>query len=433
MNTPLSFRALVLGAFSVLLLPCAGVLAQTSATTSPVGFTQLPCLANSDTLISIPFTQPAAFEGAIGSISGNTITVASTPNWTTNQFVYSSGVQSNTYYAIVGPDPVVISGAVSVTNGSTTVTGSGFTPIAVGDEIIVNGLAYNVAAVASDTSLTISRAFTGTTASGLAATYDHSPKEGCYYTVTANGSNTLTVNLNGDSLGAVAAGTSVTLIPYWTLGLAFPSGNAGTSFIASTGTTPRTRQTQVLFPDLTDTGINLAPTSAYYYYNGAWRLASSDGTVSYNDVVLPPSTYFIVRNVATGTTFTPAGGVYMDRITLPLDTSSSGQDNAVAVARPIAVAFNDLGLITSGAFVASTGTTNRTRGDTLLVYDNTQPGINKAPTTSYYYYNSGWRLVSSDGTTDYGATTNPYGVGFTIRKAQVASEATSFCQNTRTY
>ena len=195
----------------------------TSAATDPVGFTTANLLANSDSLISIPFTRPAAFAGAISSISGSTITVSSSANFTANQFVYVQGTQSNTYYAIIGPLMTTVSGTVTATNGSTAVTATaGLLSIAVGDELIVNGLAYNVASVTSDTALTLSRAYTGTTGSGLAATYDHSPKEGSYYTVTANGTNTLAVSLNGDSLSTVAAGTTVTLIPYWTLGVAFP-------------------------------------------------------------------------------------------------------------------------------------------------------------------------------------------------------------------
>ena len=75
----------------------------TSAATDPVGFTTSSLPANSDSLISIPFTRPAAFSGAISSIASNTITVASSPGWTTNQYVYAQSVQSNTYYAIIGP------------------------------------------------------------------------------------------------------------------------------------------------------------------------------------------------------------------------------------------------------------------------------------------------------------------------------------------
>ncbi|MBE7158659.1 MAG: TIGR02597 family protein, partial [Rhodospirillales bacterium] len=407
----------------------------TTAATDPVGFTSLSLPVNSDSLISIPFTRPAVFSGAIGSVSGNNITVASSPGWMANQYVYAQGVQSNTYYAIIGPLLKTVSGTVTATNGSTAITATaGLSSIVAGDEIIINGLAYNVASVTSDTALVLSRAYTGTNGSGLAASYDHSPKEGSYYTVTGNGANSLTVNLNGDVLTNVAAGTTVTLIPYWTLGTAFPVSDAGTSYIASTGLAPRSYQTQLLLPDLTSAGYNLANSSGYINYNSAWRLQGSDGTASYNDTILPPTAYFTVRNANTATTFTPTGGVYMNRITTVLDTQASTvQDNAVAVPRPVAISLNDLGLVSSGAFSVSTGTAPRSIKDTLLVYDNSVIGLNKANSAGYFYYNGGWRLVGSDGTVDYGTTTIPYGTGVIIRKAIVASGSSSFWQNTRTY
>ena len=428
--------AAVLGALSLFLLPATQGFSQTTATTDPVGYTALSLPASSDSLISIPFTRPAAFAGSIGSISSNVITTASSPGWTASQYKYVAGTQSNTYYAIIGPNLGTVSGTVTATNGSTAVTATaGLSGIVAGDELIVNGLAYNVASVASDTALTLSRAFTGTTASGQTATYDHSPKEGSYYTVTDNGTNSLTVNLNGDSLSTVAAGTTVSLIPYWTLSTAFPSTDAGTSYIASTGTTTRTRQTQILTPDLASAGYNLASAATYYNYNSSWRLNGADPTVSYDDTILLPTTYFTVRNTSTSAlTFTPTGGVLMNRIDTPLDTHSSvAQDNAVAVPRPTAVALNDLGLITSNAFSPSTGSTTRTRVDSLLVYDNTVTGLNKSSSATYYYYNNAWRLNGGDPTVDYGATTIPYGSGFTIRKGTVSTGATSFWQNTRNY
>ena len=387
--------------------------AQTTVATDPVGYTSLALPANSDTLISLPFTRPVEYTGPISSVSTTssgggtttTITLPGSTSFTQNQFAYVAGTQPKTYYAIIGPLLTSLTGTVSVTNGSTAVTGSGFTPIAQGDELVVNGLAYNVASVTSDTALVLSRAYTGTTATGQSASYDHSPKEGSYYTVTANGTNTLTVNLNGDSLSAVATGTSLSLIPYWTLGTAFPDSDAGTSYIVSSGTTNRTVKTQILLPDFTDPGYNLAPSATYIYYNSAWRLFPSDASASYNDVIFPPSSSFTVRNSTTATTLTPSGGVYMNRIAAPFDTqTSTAQDNAVAVPRPVNVTLNDLGLITSGAFTPSTGTTNRTIKDSLLVYDNTATGFNKAPSATYVYVNGGWRLAPSDGTQDFGTT-----------------------------
>ena len=123
------------------------------ATTNPVGYVTIPLLANSDTLISIPFTQPAAFTGAVSGISGSTITVASLPGGASNVYTYTANVQSNTYYVSVGPNLTTLTGTVSVTNGSAVVTGTGTnftnpTQIAVNDELLVGGLAYNVLSIA---------------------------------------------------------------------------------------------------------------------------------------------------------------------------------------------------------------------------------------------------------------------------------------------
>ena len=102
--------------------------------------------------------------------------------------------------------------------------------------------------------------------------------------------------------------------------------------------------------------------------------------------------------------------------------------------RPVDVTLNDLGLIASGAFAVSNGIGPRDIKDTLLTYDNSTPGVNKATSGIYYYFNGGWRASGSDGTVDYGnMITIPYGTGFTIRKNPVTNGATSFLQNTRTY
>ncbi len=426
--------AAVVSALSLFLLPATQAFSQTTATTDPVGYTALPLQANSDTVVSIPFTRPAAFVGAIGSISSTngvaTITTASSPGWTAGQYKYGQNTQPNTYYAIIGPNLATISGTVSVTNGSTAVTATaGLSSITAGDELIVNGLAYNVASVTNDTALVLSRAFTGSTASGQSATYDHSPREGVYYTVTDNGTNTLTVNLNGDSLSTVTSGTTVSLIPYWTLITAFPATDAGISFTASTST--KSRGTLILLPDQVSTGTNLAPTSSYYFLSGAW-VSSSTATTAYapNDTILPPTTYFIVRNVSSATTFTPTGNVVMNRISAPFDAqAAASQDTAIALPRPTAFTLSDSNLISSGAFTPGTSTKNR--GDLLLTFDNTTVGVNKAPTGIYYYLNNMWNSSTASG--DAGSTTIPYGTGFTIRKAANTTGATTFWQNTRNY
>jgi uncharacterized repeat protein (TIGR01451 family) len=61
-------------------------------------------------------------------------------------------------------------GTISTTGGSNTITGTGtnFTVLNPGDPILINGVAYVVQNVTSDTSLTLTKLYTGPTASGLA-------------------------------------------------------------------------------------------------------------------------------------------------------------------------------------------------------------------------------------------------------------------------
>jgi hypothetical protein len=74
--------------------------ADTSVVTDPVGFTTTPLSGNSDTFVSVPFTRPPVFIGAISSAAGNTITAAGNP-WMANQFVYG-GTQHDRFYALIG-------------------------------------------------------------------------------------------------------------------------------------------------------------------------------------------------------------------------------------------------------------------------------------------------------------------------------------------
>src|SRR5205823_731476 len=94
----------LVAAFAVTLVFSQTASAQVSTvSTDPVGFTTTTCPANSDTLLSVPFTRLPEFTGAIASVSGNVITVSGTP-FTASQFVYNAGNnQHNTYFVLIGP------------------------------------------------------------------------------------------------------------------------------------------------------------------------------------------------------------------------------------------------------------------------------------------------------------------------------------------
>ena len=63
------------------------------------GFIKLSLPGNSDSIVALPFTRPPAASATISTVSSNTVTAVVSPGWSPNQFVYSAGAQTNTYYA----------------------------------------------------------------------------------------------------------------------------------------------------------------------------------------------------------------------------------------------------------------------------------------------------------------------------------------------
>ena len=257
------------------------------------------------------------------------------------------------------------------------------------------------------------------------------PNEGRIYKITANSTNTLTVNLNGDSISGVQSSTQLLVVPYWTLGTLFPASDVNVSYISSPSVA--SRQTQILVPNYSGSGINLSTTATYFYFNDAWRKFGTDPTISRNDDTLEPTGYFILRNAGTGTTLTALGSVLVKKESIFLRTNtSSKQDNFVSITRPVDVKLDDLGLISSGAFAASPSVASRT--DELFVFNNAASGINKSASATYFYFNGAWRKFGQDPTINVGQTaTIPAGDGFMIRKAASGGGASVVWQNTPTY
>jgi uncharacterized protein (TIGR02597 family) len=260
-------------------------------------------------------------------------------------------------------------------------------------------------------------------------------KQGSMYLITSNSSNTLTLNTNGDDISVVSGSASVSVIPYWTLATVFSASNANISFTPTTSLS--NQQTQLMFPNYAANGINASAQSIYFFYNGAWRLAQDSISNDHSNDVILPNTYFTVRNPAATTgTLVTLGAVPMGTIAVNLATQASGpQDNCVSVLRPIGATLANSGLVSSGAFAPTLQLAQR--ADTLLVFDNTQIGFNKAASAIYFYYsngtNIGWRQAGQPITTDFGSTPLPVGSGFVIRKAQVAGASTQVWQHTAPY
>ena len=425
----------------------AGTCLQAQTYTAPmVGFNAVTCLANSDTLVSVPFSRPPDFIGAITAVSSSTLTISGTTGWQDGQFVYGTtltagGTQHNTYYALIGPRPVALAGTVSLVSGTNTVTGSGTsftTAISSGDGLVLTGGMsgyFVVASVTDDTHLVITNN-APSTLSAQTANVSKSVKEGHTYEVSANatvgGVSTVTLITNGDDVSTIVAGTQVALIPYWTLATLFPPSDLGVSYIGTASI--RSYQTQILMPNYGKAGINIAPYPGYYYSTASSQWMMEGGTTAnVGDTVFLPDGYFTLRNAATATTLTSLGSVNDQRLSIPLTsgTSASQQDNFVSITRPLPVALRDLNLIASGAFTPTTSV--RSIQDQLALYNNGVAGINKSPnaSTDYFYMNGIWQHLGGNGT-DAGSDTIPTGAAILIRKTGTTG-STSFWVNQPTY
>ncbi len=252
--------------------------------------------------------------------------------------------------------------------------------------------------------------------------------EGRTFTITANTSSSVTLNLNGNSLAGVAASDSFAIEPYWTLNSVFPNG-AGVNVSPTVGN----RNTEILIPDFITAGINLSAAKIYFFNAGIWK-QTGQGGIDHGDDILQLNAPLIVRhNVSTNTTLVCAGSVPLHHWNIPLRTpgGSAGdkQDSYFAIARPIPVSLDDSGLFSSGAFAASPLPGSRT--DELFTFDNSVVAKNKSSSAIYFYWNSAWRRVGA-GSAVFGDTqVFMPGTGVIIRKG--TNIVTPIWTNTPTY
>jgi len=262
-------------------------------------------------------------------------------------------------------------------------------------------------------------------------------KAGSYYQVIANDGSTLTIALNGDTVAVSGSGDQIQLIPFWTLDTLFPPATQ-TTIVASAGTTPPLRKTQILFPDLAKDGINLSA-SAVYFLNGSTWTKAVTGFPTAGTTIIPPDCSFIIRHpasVATPTAFVPQGTVETGTLVSPLYTLASGfQDNAIAISRPVPLTLDEAGL--ASGFVASNGTAPPSRRDQILVFDNTATGLNKSASAVYFLSatvsGTNWVQATTGFPIVSGSKILQPGTGIIIRKYQASGGATAFWTNSPTY
>ncbi|WOO40725.1 TIGR02597 family protein [Rubellicoccus peritrichatus] len=258
-------------------------------------------------------------------------------------------------------------------------------------------------------------------------------REGLFYTVTANTTDSITVEDIGDgdlATQGIVDGDGFTVIPFWTLNTLFPDGEG---FIVSSDVF--NPDGVIFFTNSGTSGVNLPFDSSYLYHDGSqgaagWYKVGSLGDGLQNDLPLPPDAYYVVRNNSgADVEMVLAGSVQMANfatIVSRLEDGSS-QDVFIANSFPVATTLAESGLATSPAFTPSPDVFNPL--DVVFVFDNDTVGINKPLGSSYLYHDgsqgaAGWYQIGNlgAGLQDDVEVFQP-GQGFVIRKAAGLAES----------
>jgi uncharacterized protein (TIGR02597 family) len=256
--------------------------------------------------------------------------------------------------------------------------------------------------------------------------------KGLYYKITANGTGSITLDTETDSLlnhplpgnlvAALADGDSFKIRPYWRIRDVFESN--GSPIIESRAGV--IAKDDILIPNYSAVGINKGASTIIFHTtqvgglpNGpGWR-ADGQGATDFADFILRPNECMIVRRRNAGNlNLTSLGGVLMNRTIsfVPGGNGTSQNDIFVSINRPAAVTLNDSGLRIADQSMSliKDSTSDVLRQDELYVF-NPPTGYNQGA-TNIYYYRAGWRKVGGDGS-DVGATVflEP-GKGYIVRK-----------------
>lgn len=318
-------------------------LASTCTATRPAGFIALSLLGNSDTFISLPFFRAAAATATIVSVADNVITVARDNGqpWNVNQFVYTAGSQSNTYYVRFA------SGALNgmifpvVSNDTNTVAldlnGHSLTGVVANDLVCVepywtlntifpDGTGVNVSPTLGNRNTEILLPDVTTAGINLSAAKIYFFHNGLWKQVgqgsVDHGDDTVQPNtplivrhnvstnttlLAAGSVNAANIAIGLNIPPDASskqdnyVGLARPvtltldDSQLVSSGAFSPSSLPGNRSDELLVFDNTVAGKNKSSSSIYYYWSGAWRRVGAGSTVVGTDPVFTPGTGVILR------------------------------------------------------------------------------------------------------------------------------------------
>jgi len=308
--------------------------AQTTAATDPVGFVSISVPAASDYSLGFPLHRPSEFQGVIQSISGNTITVAGTPGWSTSQFVYAQGTQAKTYYVQIDSGTKEGQYAKITANDATSIT----LTLNSGDDLsniltnAANGTGDMISIIPYWTPSTLFSGMTpgtqlllfpsGTAGINLAASFAYVFSGSSWFQGATNVDDAvldlglgLVLRNNSASVASVAVTGAVPMTAnrYLFRTLAANTKQDNRFFFNSPvpeiigntglGITPGD---QLLVFDNTATGKNKAPVFSIVWSGSAWFQGATDVTATF---ALQPGTSYILRKNSTASpqTFVSSG------------------------------------------------------------------------------------------------------------------------------
>jgi len=258
---------------------------------------------------------------------------------------------------------------------------------------------------------------------------------GQWFTLVSSTSSTLSVAENLVSLGAQAS-DKFEVRPFWTLSSLLPSGGgipASADVFSPTA--------YVLLNNPSATGINLAPSGAYFYHDGSSGLLSAgwyidDGSFnSADDVIVNPDVSLVYRNgTSSASKVLIVGDVPASKIATTVVARVGGdQDNIIYNPYPKAITLAASGLDTSNAVRSSADIFSP--GDQVLVYSNATTGLNAAPSDVYFYHDgssgfltAGW--YKNDGSfADANTSVIPAGGAFIVRKVGGSASSIEWTPN----
>lgn len=252
-------------------------------------------------------------------------------------------------------------------------------------------------------------------------------KEGMTASITANGANTVTIQLaSGDNLTGVKTeavdgtgnGDHIDIMPYWTPSTLF-------------STTPPAGTELIGFAN-PDNGVNVGASEVYDRTGAsAWEDGINGGDASH--FPLPFGSSFIFRNnTASALSLSLVGSVPMtkNRVRISTQANNTDQDVAIGYLSPIPERLSTIGLppynpadptnpnnLKQGE-VASANALGFpvANGDTIIGFDNNELGINKGAAEVYQWTGSSFEDGINGGTISNTVTLKP-GFGYIFRKA----------------